>query len=44
MMNTPVVDFIEKYKTTFDNVHKKFDIIVAISSEIKDHFCEIYRN
>lgn len=37
-------NFTSRYKKTFQNVLEKFDSIVAISEDIKEHFCKIYGN
>ncbi len=37
-------NFIKKYDKTFYNVFEKYDNIVAISNEIKEHFNNIYNN
>lgn len=39
-----VNNFIKKYEKTFKSVYEKIDHIVAISSEIKEHFCKLYNN
>lgn len=39
-----VNNFIAKYKKTFVNVFEKLNVIVAISSDVKERFCKMYGN
>lgn len=39
-----VNNFIGKYKNTFVNVFEKLNVIVAISSDVKERFCKMYGN
>lgn len=39
-----VNNFIKKYEKTFKKAYRNIDCIVAISSEIKEHFCKLHNN